>query len=86
MRWSGPGNIVGRVFPRHGHRGRPFKSVVKLQKSPISNAIACTRNYSPTRFSLCVQSIDPSLTIKFVAGHQIKFPADLKFSHFGTII
>jgi hypothetical protein len=24
--------IVGRVWPRHGHRGRPFNSVVRRHK------------------------------------------------------
>jgi hypothetical protein len=29
MRWSGPWNIVGRVWPRHGHRGRPLNAIVR---------------------------------------------------------
>ncbi len=29
MRLSGPWNSVGRVFPRHGHRGRPLNWVVR---------------------------------------------------------
>src|SRR5258706_7708758 len=28
-RWSGPGSIVGRVWPRHGGHGRPLNSVVR---------------------------------------------------------
>ena len=31
-RWSGPWNIVGRVWPRHGRRGRPLNSVVRCTR------------------------------------------------------
>src|SRR5471032_2978720 len=35
MRWSGPWVIVGRVWPRHGHRGRPLNSVVRQHLEPL---------------------------------------------------
>jgi hypothetical protein len=33
MRWRGPRAIVGRVWPRHSHRGSPLNSVVSLHAS-----------------------------------------------------
>ena len=36
-RWSGPGCLVGRVLPRHGHRGQPLNSVVKQAKLNFPN-------------------------------------------------
>src|SRR5258706_454534 len=37
MRSSGPGNIVGRVWPRHGGRGRPLNSVVRLHSGYMAS-------------------------------------------------
>jgi len=36
-RWGGPWNSVGRVFPRHGHRGWPLKSVVRQRMAPSTH-------------------------------------------------
>ncbi len=42
MCWSGPWTIVGRVWPRHGHRGRPLNAIVRQHQDmdyPLSSLI-----------------------------------------------
>jgi len=34
-RQSGREKLVGRVFPRHGHRGRPLNSGVRQHQNPV---------------------------------------------------
>jgi hypothetical protein len=37
MRWSGPWNIEGRVWPRHEQRGRPLNAIVRRHSKMIAN-------------------------------------------------
>jgi hypothetical protein len=39
--------MVGRVCPRHGHRGRPLNSVVRCQVTAPFQCVKCGTGFSP---------------------------------------
>ena len=48
-RWSGPRGMVGRVWPRHGHRGRPLNWVVRAQPNEHRESAGNDRRWSGSR-------------------------------------
>jgi hypothetical protein len=83
MRWSGPGDIVNRVWPRHDHCGRPLNSVVapfgERDMLPMSNnhkhklGFVLAREWLWSNYFFWVGTLANAITSFFIVNERWRF-------------